>query len=136
MEKICREAQEIIEPRAEDEIKELATDFNKFWAEYKQQTKLTIAFIGQYNAGKSTLIKTLTGDPTVRISAEICTDQVTEYPWQDVLLLDSPGIYAGKTDHDEITLDRISKCDLLVFVVPNELFNPQGGAFFKKVAEM
>lgn len=53
---------------------------------------------------------------------------------QDVVLLDTPGIYAGKTDHDEITLDRISKSDLLVFVIPNELFNPQGGAFFSKVA--
>jgi hypothetical protein len=70
----------------------------------------------------------------VRISAEICTDKVTEYAWQDVLLLDTPGIYAGNTEHDDITLERISKCDLLVFVVPNELFNPQGAAFFQTVA--
>lgn len=136
IEKLCREAQDILATRTEDEIKELVLNFENFWkGEYKQQKKLTIAFIGQYNAGKSTLIKALTGDPTVRISAEICTDKVTEYSWQDVLLLDTPGIYAGKTDHDEITLDRISKCDLLVFAVPNELFNPEGGAFFKKVAE-
>lgn len=136
IEKLCREAQDILATRTENEIKELVVSLENFWkSEYKQQTKLTIGFIGQYNAGKSTLIKALTGNPTVRISAEICTDKVTEYSWQDVLLLDTPGIYAGKTDHDEITLDRISKCDLLVFAVPNELFNPEGGAFFKKVAE-
>ena len=70
----------------------------------------------------------------MRISAEICTDKVTEYAWQDVLLLDTPGIYAGNIQHDGITLERISKCDLLVFVVPNELFNPQGAEFFQKVA--
>ncbi len=135
VEGLCIKSLEIFATRTEDEIKSIVSDFKKFWAEYKQQTKLSIAFIGQYNAGKSTLIKALTGNSTVRISAEICTDQVTEYSWKDVLLLDTPGIYAGKIDHDQITLDRISKCDLLVFVVPNELFNPQGGAFFRKVAD-
>jgi GTPase Era involved in 16S rRNA processing len=135
VEKLSQEALDILTTRTEDVIKELVADCEQFWAEYKKQTKLTIAFIGQYNAGKSTLIKALTGDSTVRISAEICTDEVTEYPWKDVLLVDTPGIYAGKTDHDQKTLDRISKSDLLVFVVPNELFNPQGAAFFKKVAD-
>ena len=135
VEKLSQEALGILTTRTENAIKELVADFEQFWAEYKKQTKLTIAFIGQYNAGKSTLIKALTGDSTVRISAEICTDEVTEYPWKDVLLVDTPGIYAGKTDHDQKTLDRISKSDLLFFVVPNELFNPQGAAFFKKVAD-
>jgi GTPase Era involved in 16S rRNA processing len=135
IDKLSQEALGILTTRTEDPIKELFADFEQFWAEYKKQTKLTIAFIGQYNAGKSTLIKALTGDSTVRISAEICTDEVTEYPWKDVLLVDTPGIYAGKTDHDQKTLDRISKSDLLVFLVPNELFNPQGAAFFKKVAD-
>ncbi len=133
--KFCDDSISIIVNQIEDELKELLFDFKKFWTEYKQQTKLTISFVGQYNAGKSTLIKALTGNCTVRISAEICTDKVTEYPWKDVLLVDTPGIYAGRTDHDQITLDRISKSDLLVFVVSNELFNPQGGAFFKKVAD-
>ncbi len=133
--KLCTESLHILATRTEDEIKGLSYDFDKFWSEYKQQTKLTIGFIGQYNAGKSTLIKALTGNPTVGISAEICTNKITEYPWQDVLLLDTPGIYAGRTDHDEITLLRMSKSDLLVFVVPNELFNPHGGAFFRKVAD-
>ncbi|MDP8963472.1 MAG: 50S ribosome-binding GTPase [Cyanobacteriota bacterium] len=135
VEKLSQGILDILTTRTEDVIKKLVVDFEQFWDEYKKQTKLTIAFIGQYNAGKSTLIKALTGDATVRISAEICTDEVTEYPWKNVLLVDTPGIYAGKTDHDQKTLDRISKSDLLVFVVPNELFNPQGAAFFKKVAD-
>jgi len=131
---LCQETIDILEIRTEEEIKKLVDDFQDFWQEYQQQKQLSIAFIGQYNAGKSTLIKALTGDESVRISAEICTDKVTEYAWQDVLLLDTPGIYAGNTEHDDITLERISKCDLLVFVVPNELFNPQGAAFFQTVA--
>ncbi|ALB39160.1 MULTISPECIES: GTPase [Nostocales] len=131
---LCQETIDILENRTEEEIKKLVDDFQDFWEEYQQQKKLSIAFIGQYNAGKSTLIKALTRDESVRISAEICTDKVTEYAWQDVLLLDTPGIYAGNEQHDGITLERISKCDLLVFVVPNELFNPQGAEFFQKVA--
>jgi GTPase SAR1 family protein len=116
------------------DLQDILEHFKTFWSEYQQQSKLTIAFIGQYNAGKSTLIQALTGNSSIRISAEICTDEVTGYEWEDVLLLDTPGIYAGRTDHDSITLDYISKSDLIVFVLPNELFNPQGAAFFKKVA--
>ncbi len=131
---LCQETIDILENWTEDKVKKSVDDFQDFWEEYQQQKKLSIAFIGQYNAGKSTLIKALTGDESVRISAEICTDKVTEYAWQDVLLLDTPGIYAGNKQHDDITSERISKCDLLVFVVPNELFNPQGAEFFQKVA--
>ena len=133
---LCQEAIKILESYQDAKIESLLIDFQNFFKDYQLQTKLTIAFIGQYNAGKSTLIKALTGDPTVKISADVCTDSITEYPWHDVLLIDTPGIYAGKTEHDEITLDRISRCDLLVFIVSNELFNPQGGEFFKKVCEM
>ncbi|WP_069791286.1 GTPase (plasmid) [Cyanobacterium sp. IPPAS B-1200] len=117
------------------EVQFLLEDYNNFWHEHHKQPKLTISFIGQYNAGKSTLIKSLTKDNAIIISPEICTDKVTEYRWNDVLLVDTPGIYAGRNDHDEITLDKISRSDLLVFVLPNELFNPQGAKFFQQVAE-
>ncbi|MFN6541306.1 MAG: GTPase [Nostoc sp. EkiNYC01] len=131
---LCYETLNILSSSTDNEIDVFARDFEIFIHEYQQKKQLTIAFVGQYNAGKSTLIKALTGSPSVRISAEICTDKITEYCWREVLLVDTPGIYAGRTDHDKITLEQISKSDLLIFVVPNELFNPQGGAFFKRVA--
>ncbi|MFM6121949.1 MAG: GTPase, partial [Sphaerospermopsis kisseleviana] len=68
---LCQQTIDILENRTEDEVKKLVDDFQNFWQEYQQQKKLSIAFIGQYNAGKSTLIKALTGDESVRISAEI-----------------------------------------------------------------
>src|SRR5690606_23060336 len=47
--------------RKEDEIKELVSEFKSFLDEDKKQKKLRIAFIGQYNAGKSSTIAALTG---------------------------------------------------------------------------
>lgn len=61
------------------------------------------------------------------------TDKTRKYPWGDVEIIDTPGIYAGRTNHDEETLEQVAKSDLLVFVVSNNLFNPQGGAFFQEL---
>jgi polynucleotide 5'-kinase involved in rRNA processing len=47
---------------------------------------LTLAFIGQYNAGKSTLIKALTDRDNVTIDADVCTHEVTAYAWHDLRL--------------------------------------------------
>lgn len=140
------------------EVRPLLQQLEQFMEEYYKQTHLTLAFVGQYNAGKSTTIAALTdasfkrkewvetqdgsktvmlydaGDKDIKIGAQILTDRTEQYVWNNVLLIDTPGIYAGRNDHNEVTLDQISKSDLLVFVVSNELFNPQGGAFFRKLA--
>lgn len=47
---------------------------------------LTLAFIGHYNAGKSTLIKALTDRDNVTIDADVCTHEVTAYAWHDLRL--------------------------------------------------
>ena len=39
--------------------------------EYKQQGALTVAFIGQYSAGKSTIISALTGQRDIHIDADV-----------------------------------------------------------------
>lgn len=140
------------------ENKPLLLQLEQFMEEYESQTHLTISFVGQYNAGKSTTIAALTGasfkrkevvesevgsktvmvyeagNKDIKIGAQILTDRTERYLWDELLLIDTPGIFAGRNDHDEVTLDQISKSDLLVFVVSNELFNPQGGVFFRKLA--
>ena len=58
---LCQETIKILESYQDDKIESLLIDFQNFFKDYQLQTKLTIAFIGQYNAGKSTLIKALTG---------------------------------------------------------------------------
>jgi len=138
-------------------IKLLLDEFNLFLNENLKNDKLTISFIGQYNAGKSSIIASITNakfkkkyfddidgnrklieiysieDKEIKIGAQIMTDQTNEYNWKNTLLIDTPGIYAGREEHDKITLDKISKSDLLIFVITNELFNPQSGIFFRKI---
>jgi len=159
VEDLCKEILELLSLREEYEIKKFVSDFKQFLTGHLKQVKLTVGFIGQYGSGKSTMIAALTnakfvkkyyekvGDEKklikvyriasedLKIGARITTDKTESHDWEEVLLIDTPGIYAGRPEHDDITLDQISKSDLLVFVVPNELFNPQTGNFFRRVAQ-
>ncbi|MFZ7910113.1 GTPase domain-containing protein [Bacillus cereus] len=154
---LIEEITNIIAVREEDEIKRIVSEFRDFIEEDKKQKKLRIAFIGQYNAGKSSTIAALigakfiyrkyktveneqklvqvyqVGGKKLNVGAQIMTDVTETYNWEEVEIIDTPGIYAGRLDHDRRTMEQISKSDLLVFVVSNELFNPQGGAFFRKL---
>lgn len=95
---------------------------------------LTIACVGQYNAGKSTILRVLTGREDIVIDSDVCTDTVTAYDWNGVRLLDTPGVHAGHPDHDEKTYATIDRADLLVFVVTNELFDDTIGRHFRELA--
>src|SRR5699024_3265140 len=57
---LCTEALQALEQRSENEIKELHEEYSAFLDEYNKEAKLSIAFIGQYNAGKSSTIAALT----------------------------------------------------------------------------
>lgn len=95
---------------------------------------LTVAFVGQYNAGKSTILRVLTKREDIVIDSDVCTDTVTAYDWNGVRLVDTPGIHAGYPDHDERTYAAIDHADLLVFVVTNELFDDTIGRHFRDLA--
>jgi hypothetical protein len=95
---------------------------------------LTIAFVGQYNAGKSTILRVLTGREDIVIDSDVCTHTVSAYDWNGVRLLDTPGVHAGHPDHDEKTYAVIGRADLLVFVVTNELFDDTIGHHFRELA--
>ena len=95
---------------------------------------LTLAFVGQYNAGKSTIISALTGKRDIPIDADVCTDKVTGYDWDGIRLLDTPGIHAMYPDHDVLTYRTIDEADLLVFVITSELFDDIIGPHFRDLA--
>lgn len=99
-----------------------------------QAGPLRVAFVGQYDAGKSTMVRALTGDDTVVIGADITTDKVRGFEWQGVIIQDTPGIHAGRTDHDDLTYAAIDSAHLLVFVVTNELFDGLIARHFRDLA--
>lgn len=97
------------------------------------EVALTLAFVGQYNAGKSTLIKALTGRDDVTIDADVCTHEVTAYAWHDLRLLDTPGVQAGISEHDAQTEKSILESDLVIFVITAELFSDSTASYFRRL---
>lgn len=90
----------------------------------KNRTDLTVAFVGQYSSGKSTIISAITGNKDIKIDANVATDKVSEYRWNNIVLLDTPGILAGKVErHDEYTKEALKKSDLIVYVITSQLFD-------------
>jgi hypothetical protein len=95
---------------------------------------LTIAFVGQYDAGKSTILHVLTGREDIVIGSNVSTIAVARYDWNGVSLIDTPGIHAGYPDHDEKTYAAIDRADLLVFVISSEIFSDTIGHHFRELA--
>lgn len=89
-----------------------------------ERRELRLAFVGQYSSGKSTIISALTGRKDIVIDANVATDTVTEYRWNNVVLMDTPGILAGKVEsHDQRTKDALRECDLIFYVLTSQLFD-------------
>jgi len=102
--------------------------------EYRKNGIITVAFVGQYNAGKSTTISTLTGLRDIKIDSDIATDVTANYDWNSIKLIDTPGLFTDRKDHDEITYEAINKADLLVFSLTYMLFDSITVENFKKLA--
>ena len=117
-----------------EQIKAIQQELRQDLDQYYQNGILTIALIGQYSAGKSTIISALTGRRDIYIDADIATDTTTLYDWNGIKIIDTPGIYTEREDHDKITYDAIEKADLLVFCLTSNLFDNITADNFKKLA--
>ena len=96
-------------------------------------TPLKVVATGAYNAGKSTLLKALTGDD-IYIDADVATQRTTEYPWRGLLLIDTPGVKAGVENlHDEIAERAVRDADLVVFVLTLAFFDDETVQHFRHV---
>ena len=94
-----------------------------------------IVFAGQYSAGKSSIIKALTGRKDIAVGADITTQKTRDYDWNGVVIVDTPGVHTSlRPDHDDVAYQAISEADLLAFVVTNELFDSYLAAHFRKLA--
>ncbi len=117
-----------------EQLQEIRINLDKSLQEHQDLDKITLAFIGQYSSGKSTIISALTELKNIKIGAGVTTDQTTYYDWNDIKLIDTPGLWTSYKEHDEITETAIEKSDLLVFCITNELFDELTIAKFKEYA--
>lgn len=100
----------------------------------EKNDSIRVCFIGQYSAGKSTMISALTGNNSIKIDADIATDTTTDYKWNDITLTDTPGLFTDRPDHDETTLAKIREADLLVYCLTSDLFDDIILERFKDIA--
>lgn len=99
------------------------------------ERKVKVVLAGQYSAGKSSIIKMLTGNKDIAIGEAITTQTSTVYQWNGVEIMDTPGIATGyRPDHDAIARQAISQADLLIFVITNEGFDSLLVECFRKLA--
>lgn len=106
--------------------------FDKEWD--RERNILSVGFIGPYNAGKSTTIAALTERDDIAIDADIATSETTEYDWNGIKLIDTPGLWTERAEHDQITYDALRQADLLIFTLTYMLFDNATVDHFKKLA--
>jgi GTPase Era involved in 16S rRNA processing len=100
-----------------------------------EEEAITLVFAGQYSAGKSTILKALTGKNDIATGAGITTQEAHTYDWNGIKVIDTPGVHTQlRPDHDEISYQAIASADLLVFVITNELFDSYIAQHFRKLA--
>jgi GTP-binding protein EngB required for normal cell division len=132
--KTCIKFDELLAQTNHPELINIRQKLRKELKEHKEKGILTVAFIGQYNAGKSTTISALTGRRDIRIDSDIATDKTAHYDWNGIKLIDTPGLFTDRKDHDQITYQAINKADLLVFSLTYMLFDSLTVENFKKLA--
>ncbi len=95
---------------------------------------ISLVFAGQYSAGKSSILKALTGIEGIAIGAGITTQEAHSYDWNGIEVIDTPGIHTTlRPDHDEISYQAIANADMLVYVVTQELFDDFIGQNFRRL---
>jgi len=110
--------------------KDLVTKTEEELKKLKQNTKIVISFVGQYSVGKSSIISILTNQE-IAVGAGQVTSFATEYDWNGITIIDTPGINTGiKPEHDKETEQAINKSDLTVYVITNLLFDDISIAHF------
>ncbi len=120
--------------RGEPALQTTADALRKSKQELADRPLLSLAFSGQYSAGKSTIISALTGNKDIRISADVATDDVKAYRWRDIELWDTPGLYADRTDHTEKAEQALREADSIAYCLTTNLFDNVTAADFLRLA--
>lgn len=101
---------------------------------FEENKPVSLVFAGQYSAGKSSILKALTGIDDIVIGHGITTQKAHSYDWNGIEVIDTPGIHTTlRPDHDEISFQAIVNADMLVYVVTQALFDDFIGQKFQRL---
>jgi GTPase SAR1 family protein/uncharacterized protein (DUF697 family) len=108
--------------RARDELKELD--------ERAEQVERYVALFGPVSAGKSALIRAITGSQSIPVDPRAGTTQaVRHYHYgdtgQDLIFTDAPGILDLNEDHNRLAQEEARRAHLVVYVSEGELTRDQ-----------
>jgi tRNA U34 5-carboxymethylaminomethyl modifying GTPase MnmE/TrmE len=118
---------------SEDSLEYLVISLDKKREHLKD---FTVALFGRTKAGKSTLRETLTrgNGSTIGKGSQRTTRDVTEYSWQGLRLLDTPGIEAYKGEDDtEKANEIIDQSDIILYLTSDDSVQP---GEFKAMAQL
>ena len=96
--------------------------------------EFTVAFVGEYSSGKTTLINLLTSTHR-QTGTDVTTDEPYKMRWNNVWVIDTPGLGSGRLEHDKKTEEWLAAADLLVYVVTPDLFGSGSGARFMQMLD-
>lgn len=130
-EEVLIQARSAIEESRSEEVRQLVERLPDTTANSKEPS---LALAGQYSAGKSTIIKALTGREDIATGAGITTEQTHVYEWNGIKVVDTPGIHTSvRPEHDDIAYEAISNADLLVFVITSGLFDSHIAEHYRRL---
>jgi predicted GTPase len=97
-----------------------------------QDSSFEIAFVGEYNAGKTSVINLLTNN-NYAVDTNVATAKSTKSKWYDYTIIDTPGLGSGKPDHDEETKTWLAEADLLIYFLTPDLLTNNAGERLAKI---
>jgi predicted GTPase len=85
------------------------------------ETMPRVVVCGDYNAGKSSLIRRLFLErglavPDIAVGDAPTTDRSRAYPWDGLLLVDTPGFQSGQADHSEAARASVAEASAAVYL--------------------
>lgn len=117
-----------------EDLEKISFELEKELNNIAREGFLTVSIVGQYSAGKSTIVSALTGRNDIAINSDVTTSKTQVYDWNGIKIIDTPGLWADHEDHDSLTYKAIEKSDLLIFCLTHNLFDDVTIKNFKKLA--
>lgn len=118
--------------RKEFNLQDYRTKIEGKIADFLNGRKPHLLVCGVFSSGKSTIINVLKEQEVAEVGAQPLTDKISEYDFDDYVLIDSPGVDAP-IKHEEITDAYVEKSNALMFVVSSK--NAESEANYRKLKE-